>query len=135
MRNAETISRLRCAKAPSPHVGEGVWGWGVNLTAALDSLIAMSRALGEPARDYVIIGEGNTSMRLDDKSFVVKASGHQLHDISADGFVALRIDPLLALLDNPPDTYSEIKRITQSAVIPSPRLDGGGPRGVRLLPP
>ena len=33
------------------------------MTNPLDSLIQMTRALGEPAMDYVIIGEGNTSMR------------------------------------------------------------------------
>ena len=84
---------------------------------ALDNLIAMSRALGEPARDYVVIGEGNTSMRLDAERFAVKASGHQLCNIGADGFVTLIIAPLLALLDDPPATNSEIKRSTQAAVV------------------
>ena len=93
---------------------------------ALDNLIAMSRALGEPARDYVVIGEGNTSMRLDAERFAVKASGHQLHNIGAEGFVALRSAPLLDMLDQPPATHSEIKRITQAAVIsPSPHFNGG----------
>ena len=87
------------------------------MTNPLDSLIQMTRALGEPARDYVIIGEGNTSMRLDDESFLVKASGHQMRGIGAAGFVAVRFAPMLALLDDPPATLSEEKAITQSAVI------------------
>ena len=96
------------------------------MTNSLDSLIAMSRALGEPAREYVVIGEGNTSVRRDGDSFVVKASGHQLHNIGAEGFVALRSAPLLDMLDQPPATNSEIKRITQAAVIaPSPHFNGG----------
>lgn len=97
------------------------------MTNPLDSLIAMSRALGDPARDYVIIGEGNTSMRRDADSFVVKASGHHLHNIDAEGFVSLRMAPILALLDDPPATLSEEKARTQAAIISpaSPCLDGG----------
>jgi hypothetical protein len=35
-----------------------------NKDRILQQLIAMSRALGEPENDYVIIGEGNTSAQL-----------------------------------------------------------------------
>jgi rhamnose utilization protein RhaD (predicted bifunctional aldolase and dehydrogenase) len=83
----------------------------------LSDLVTMTRALGEPAMDYVIIGEGNTSMRIDDDSFYVKASGHQMHNISEDGFVALRLAPMLAILDEPPRTLSEQKAITQEATL------------------
>lgn len=85
----------------------------------------MTRALGEPAMDYVIIGEGNTSMRIDADSFYVKASGHQMHNIGEDGFVAVRLAPMLAMLDNPPRTLSEQKRITASAVIPRRSVSAG----------
>ena len=87
------------------------------MTNPLDSLISMTRALGEPARDYVIIGEGNTSMRIDDESFYVKASGHQMRNIDESGFVALRIAPILALLEAPPASLREEKAIAQAAVI------------------
>lgn len=83
----------------------------------LDSLIQMTRALGEPALDYVIIGEGNTSMRLDDQSFLVKASGHQMGGIDETGFVAVRFAPMLAMLDDPPATLSQQKAITQAAKV------------------
>ena len=89
------------------------------MTHLLKDLIALTRALGEPARDYVIIGEGNTSVRLDAESFAVKASGQQMRDIAADGFVSLRLAPLLAMLDDPPSTLSEQKRITASAILPA----------------
>ena len=88
------------------------------MTKALDKLVQMTRALGEPALDYVIIGEGNTSKRIDDESFLVKASGHQMQNIGADGFVAVRLAPMLAMLDDPPATLSQQKRITESAVLP-----------------
>ncbi len=86
----------------------------------LQSLIDMTCALGEPAMDYVIIGEGNTSVRLDEESFAVKASGQQMRDIDKDGFVRLRLAPMLALLEDPPASLSEEKAITQAAII-----DGG----------
>lgn len=85
------------------------------MNKALDSLVQMTRALGEPALDYVIIGEGNTSMRLDDESFLVKASGHQMHDIDEAGFVAVRFAPMLAMLDDPPGALSQQKAITETA--------------------
>ena len=90
-----------------------------SMTNPLDSLIQMTRALGEPAMDYVIIGEGNTSMRLDDESFLVKASGHQMQGIGAAGFVAVRFAPMLAMLDDPPSTLSQQKAITQASKVDS----------------
>ncbi len=85
------------------------------MASFLDSLINMTRTLGEPHNDYVIIGEGNTSMTIDGESFAVKASGHQMHNISADGFVSVYFEPILGLLDEPPATMSEQKAITQAA--------------------
>ena len=87
------------------------------VTNPLESLIKMTRALGEPALDYVIIGEGNTSMRLDDESFLVKASGHQMQGIGESGFVAVRFAPMLTMLDDPPATLSQQKAITQAAKV------------------
>ena len=65
----------------------------------LDQLVAMSRALGEPGRDYVILGEGNTSARVGDDRMWVKASGARLQGITADGFVQVRRDKVLAMFD------------------------------------
>ena len=67
----------------------------------LDALVAMTRVLGDPQNDYVIIGEGNTSMTVDAESFAVKASGQQMHNIGADGFVTVSFASFLAMLDNP----------------------------------
>ncbi len=91
---------------------------------ALDSLVEMTRTLGDPQNDYVVIGEGNTSMRLDAESFAVKASGQQMHNIDADGFASVYLEPILGLLDHPPTSMSEQKRITQSAVLPPNALGG-----------
>jgi rhamnose utilization protein RhaD (predicted bifunctional aldolase and dehydrogenase) len=60
-----------------------------------DELLALSRELGRPEHDYVILAEGNTSVRLDDGTFLVKASGARLDRIQPDDFVRLRLEPLL----------------------------------------
>jgi rhamnose utilization protein RhaD (predicted bifunctional aldolase and dehydrogenase) len=65
----------------------------------LSQLVAMSRDLGDPANDYVILGEGNTSAKVDDETFFVKASGTTLRDIGPEGFVEVRFAAILDLLD------------------------------------
>ena len=65
----------------------------------LNQLISMSRNLGDPAMDYVILGEGNTSARVDAASFWVKASGAELGTIEGSGFVRVGFERVLALLD------------------------------------
>lgn len=65
----------------------------------LDRLIAMSKNLGDPILDYAILGEGNTSARADASTFWVKASGAELRTIDSGGFVRVRFDQVLALLD------------------------------------
>ena len=66
--------------------------------SVLDQLVALSRRLAEPERDYLILSEGNTAARIDEETFWVKASGFRLAGIEGRGFVALRLAPLLALL-------------------------------------
>ena len=65
----------------------------------LEELVGLSRSLGDPGRDLVILGEGNTSVRLDDESFLVKASGTSLAGAVAEGFVGMDFGRTLALLD------------------------------------
>lgn len=66
---------------------------------SLDSLVGLSRALGAPSRQYVIIGEGNTSLRRDQESFWIKASGQMLESVDETGFVEVRFGPILEILD------------------------------------
>ena len=65
----------------------------------LQQLVAMSNRLGDPTLDYVILGEGNTSARADSETFWVKASGTELCTIDRAGFVRVRFDKALALLE------------------------------------
>jgi rhamnose utilization protein RhaD (predicted bifunctional aldolase and dehydrogenase) len=67
--------------------------------ALLEKLVGLSRSLGRPDRDLVILGEGNTSVRLDDESFLVKASGTSLANADAGSFVEMDFGRTLALLD------------------------------------
>jgi rhamnose utilization protein RhaD (predicted bifunctional aldolase and dehydrogenase) len=65
----------------------------------LTQLVTLSNNLGDPANDYVILSEGNTSAQADDDTFWVKASGTQLRTIDHTGFVQMRFDSVLALLE------------------------------------
>jgi rhamnose utilization protein RhaD (predicted bifunctional aldolase and dehydrogenase) len=64
----------------------------------LERLVAMSRTLGDPALDYAILGEGNSSARVDAETFWVKASGAEMRTIDAGGFVRVRFDGVLSML-------------------------------------
>jgi len=70
---------------------------------ALSALVEMTRTIGQPEMNYVVVGEGNTSYRIDADSFWIKASGQGMNGISAAGFVAARFAPLLELLSDPTD--------------------------------
>ncbi len=65
----------------------------------LEKLVDLSRELGREERRLTILGEGNTSAALDDGTFYVKASGHQLGTITHEGFSRVRLDDVMKLLD------------------------------------
>jgi rhamnose utilization protein RhaD (predicted bifunctional aldolase and dehydrogenase) len=85
--------------------------------AMLTSLVEMTRKLGEPGRELVIIGEGNTSIRVDDESFWIKASGQEMETIDANGFVQIRFAPVLAMLDEPTMDADRQKAIAEGAKV------------------
>jgi len=64
----------------------------------LHQLTGLSNQLGESALDYVILGEGNTSARIDDESFWVKASGTRLSTMGEGDFVRMSFAPLRELV-------------------------------------
>jgi rhamnose utilization protein RhaD (predicted bifunctional aldolase and dehydrogenase) len=73
-----------------------------------DELIALTRTLGEPAKDLVILAEGNTSQRLDDGRIAVKASGAYMAAATRDDFVIAEIQPLIDLIDDPASTQEDL---------------------------
>ncbi|MBK8025906.1 MAG: class II aldolase/adducin family protein [Chloroflexi bacterium] len=68
---------------------------------APQELILMTRQLGQPQQNLVVVGEGNTSARVDAHSFWVKASGKGMQDIGEGGFVEIAFEGILDLLDSP----------------------------------
>jgi rhamnose utilization protein RhaD (predicted bifunctional aldolase and dehydrogenase) len=81
----------------------------------LRDLIRMTRNIGNPKYDYIILAEGNTSARIDGGSFFVKASGFSMENIDEKGFVEVSLEPVLSLLTRDRMTDEEIKQSYISA--------------------
>jgi rhamnose utilization protein RhaD (predicted bifunctional aldolase and dehydrogenase) len=94
----------------------------------LDELVQLSNRLGDPANEYAILGEGNTSVLEDDGSFWVKASGSQLRTITREGFVGVSLQRALDMLDEPGMDDEAVARAltaarTSSAPGPMPSVE------------
>lgn len=68
-------------------------------TQIIADLLRMSHEVGRDDRRMAILGEGNTSMRLSEDTFAVKASGSNLGTLTEAGLAECRFDKLLPLLD------------------------------------
>jgi len=64
----------------------------------LAALLELSHELGEERLKMAILGEGNTSAKVDDGTFFVKASGSCLGTLAENDVVECRFDSLLAML-------------------------------------
>jgi rhamnose utilization protein RhaD (predicted bifunctional aldolase and dehydrogenase) len=84
---------------------------------SLTDLVQLSNAVGDPALDAAILGEGNTSARCDAETFWVKGSGCQLSTMGAADFVHLRFDRILALLDQEGVDEAALKAAYESAKV------------------
>lgn len=83
----------------------------------LEQLVNMSRSLGDPSREYVVLGEGNTSAKIDEQTFYVKASGFSLANITGEGFVEVYYKPVLKMLEFEHLTDEEIERHLNDAKV------------------
>ncbi|HOK10491.1 MAG TPA: class II aldolase/adducin family protein [Candidatus Hydrogenedens sp.] len=81
----------------------------------LEQLVSMSHFLGQPEHHFAILGEGNTSARLDDSHFYIKASGTTLQTIRSSDFLCVRMEPVLSLLDNLSATDEDVLQTLQSS--------------------
>lgn len=73
-----------------------------------EDLLALCRTIGEPSRDLVQSAEGNVSMKLNDQSMVIKASGCSLATMNDDDLVDVDIPTILSLLEyEPSDDQTE----------------------------
>ena len=85
----------------------------------LNELIALSHHLGEEQRELLIIGEGNTSARVDEDSFFVKASGANLRTAGPEGFVQISRSRVLKLFDASATDHDVKRVLTESRVNPT----------------
>jgi len=74
------------------------------------SLLKLSHDLGREERNLAILGEGNTSCRLDPETFLVKASGTSLANLQESQLVACRFADLLPLLEAIDMTDAEVEK-------------------------
>jgi len=70
------------------------------MARTVTALVDLARALGESSLNLVVLAEGNVSQRTSDSTFAVKASGRSMAHATDNDIVELRMDPLLALLDD-----------------------------------
>jgi rhamnose utilization protein RhaD (predicted bifunctional aldolase and dehydrogenase) len=79
------------------------------------ALLELSHEFGE--RELVILGEGNTSARVSDETFVVKASGSSLRSLTDRQLTECRFDRLLPALDQEEISELEVERVLREASI------------------
>ncbi len=75
---------------------------------SIDDLLTLSHELGREDRGLAMLGEGNTSVRLGDDTFVVKASGTCLGTLRKEDVVECRFSALLPLLERDSMTDQQV---------------------------
>lgn len=81
------------------------------MTDVVQQLVRLSRELAQPQNDYVILSEGNTSLRIADGAMLVKASGASMVAATAKDFVPVEIDELLSVVADPAAEESDVDRL------------------------
>ena len=81
----------------------------------IQSLLTLSHQLGGERLRMAILGEGNTSLRLDDDTFAVKASGSNLASLTAADVTSCAFDRLLPLLDKDSATDADVDQALLAA--------------------
>ena len=87
------------------------------MDAVLQSLVDMSRTLGNPEQPFAILGEGNCSARIDDETFYVKQSGTTMADAHEGSQIKVRFDVLLNMLESDGVDDDDVARGLQEAVV------------------
>lgn len=93
----------------------------------LAPLLELSHAIGREDRQLAILGEGNTSARLDAGQFAVKASGACLATLKPEEITLCQTEPLLSLLDRKTLTDAAVEKALLEARVqpeaPKPSLE------------
>ena len=84
------------------------------------ALLRLSHALGDPRRQLAILGEGNTSARVTEETFLVKASGTNLETLREEDLVECRSATILELLNKTTISDSDVETaLMESRVDPA----------------
>lgn len=86
----------------------------------LERLVKMSNILGSEAYECAILGEGNTSAKVNEDYFLVKASGTQLGTITEQGFLKVRFAPIFEALQRESLDDQEVKSTLVAATFDNP---------------
>ncbi|RYX82378.1 class II aldolase [bacterium] len=81
----------------------------------LHSLLDLSHELGREDRRFAILGEGNTSVRINEHEFMVKASGSSLSNLIRSGVALCKTQPIFNLFMTPDASDDEIESVLLSA--------------------
>jgi rhamnose utilization protein RhaD (predicted bifunctional aldolase and dehydrogenase) len=82
---------------------------------SIQSLLALSHQLGGERLRMAILGEGNTSVRIDEETFAVKASGSNLASLTDADVTHCVFSRLLPLLDKTSATDVEVDQALLAA--------------------
>jgi len=82
-----------------------------DMASELRTLVELSRTLGEPSRDLVILAEGNTSIRTGPDRMLVKASGSQLGNAADEDFVEVDTRTMLDLVNDETAGEDDVERV------------------------
>jgi rhamnose utilization protein RhaD (predicted bifunctional aldolase and dehydrogenase) len=86
---------------------------------SIQSLLALSHQLGGERLRMAILGEGNTSVRIDEETFAVKASGSNLASLTDADVTQCVFSRLLPLLDKTSATDVEVDQALLAARLDS----------------
>lgn len=87
------------------------------MSDTLQALVDMSHYLGDPNLPYAILGEGNTSARIDSDHFYIKASGTTLGTMGPQDFLAVSISRVTAILDDPGAGDEDVARVLKESLL------------------
>ncbi len=78
-------------------------------------LIALARAMSDPALDAAILAEGNVSTHASGGRLWIKASGAQMGEMTAEQFVEVESAPILAALDSGMRDEKQVREFLNAA--------------------
>ena len=77
----------------------------------LHTIVELSRTLGEPARQLIVLAEGNTAVRTGPDTMLVKATGASMATAGPTDFVEVALPVLEALIADPSAGDEEVRAV------------------------